>query len=92
MHGESGARLTISVGKREFENLTDAWTAYTDATQSKTAVIDPVLALQRTGDILRSLAAVLATLGVEPEKPGKDGKNPLAGEPPHEQEPCGITP
>lgn len=68
MPGESNARLTLSVGKREFEDLAGAWTAYLEATQSKPGPVDPVLAMQRTGTILRALKAVFATLGVESEK------------------------
>jgi hypothetical protein len=72
MPGESDARLTVSVAKREFENLTAAWVAYLAATQSSTVPVDPVLAMQRTGTILRSLKAVITTLDVESEKPGED--------------------
>lgn len=68
----SGGRLTVSVGKREFENLYGAWAAYTDATQARGGTIDPVLAMQRTGIILQSLKAIIATLDVESEKPGED--------------------
>jgi hypothetical protein len=72
MPGESGERLSVSVGKREFENLTGAWVAYLEVRQSKNGPIDPILAMQRTGTVLRSLEAIIATLGIEPEKPGED--------------------
>lgn len=75
MPGETGERLTISVDKREFENLSEAWTAYIEATESRTARIDPVLAMQRTGTVLRSLKAVIATLGVESANPGSTGSS-----------------
>lgn len=68
----SGERLTVSIGRREFENLYGAWAAYTDATQARSGTIDPVVAMQRTGTILRSLTAIIATLDVESEKPGED--------------------
>lgn len=72
MPESSGGRLTVSVGKREFENLTGAWAAYTEATQTHNGPVDPVLAMQRTGTILRSLEAIMATLDVESEKPQED--------------------
>lgn len=72
MPESSGERLTVSVGRREFENLYGAWAAYTDATQARNGTVDPVLALQRTGTILQSLKAIIATLDVESEKPGED--------------------
>lgn len=71
MPGKTGERLTISVGKREFENLSKAWAAYTEATESRTAPIDPVIAMQRTGTVLRSLKAVITTLGVASANPEK---------------------
>jgi hypothetical protein len=60
MPGESEGRLTVSVGRRELEDLTGAWEAYVDATQVKP--VDPVLAMQRTGSVLRSLERVMANL------------------------------
>jgi hypothetical protein len=69
MPGQSDVRLNVSVGKREFEDLTGAWAAYLEVTQSKDRPIDPVLAMQRTGSVLRSVEAVLATLDGETEKP-----------------------
>lgn len=60
MPGESEGRLTVSVGRRELEELTGAWEAYVDATKVKP--VDPVLAMQRTGSVLRSLERVMANL------------------------------
>lgn len=62
------ARLTLRVGRREFENLTDAWSAYRGATDPATGAVDPVLAMQRTGDVLRCLNRFLATAESESEK------------------------
>jgi hypothetical protein len=71
MPGESGGRLTVSVGRREFENLTGAWAAYLEATQTRKPV-DPVLAMQRTGSVLRSLEALAATVATGQELQGAD--------------------
>ncbi len=57
-----GGRLTITVGKREFEDMTDAWAAYRDVTEPAVGGVDPILALQRTGDVLRSVEHFLATV------------------------------
>ena len=61
MPGESGGRLTLSVGRREFENLTGAWAAYLEVTQTPKPV-DPVLAMRRTGSVLRSLEQLAGTV------------------------------
>lgn len=61
MPGESGARLTMTVGRREFEELSGAWASYLEATKTREGV-DPVVAMQRTGTVLRSLEHLLATL------------------------------
>ncbi|WP_247041163.1 hypothetical protein [Arthrobacter rhizosphaerae] len=61
MPGESGERLTLSVGRREFEELAGAWAAYLQATKSLEAV-DPVLAMQRTGGVLRAVEQLMNTL------------------------------
>lgn len=61
MPGESEGRLTVSVGRREFENLTGAWAAYLEATQTPKPV-DPVLAMRRTGSVLRSLEQLAGTV------------------------------
>jgi hypothetical protein len=71
MPGESEERLTVSVGKREFEDLTGALVAYTEATQANNRPVDPVLAMQRTGTVLQCLQEVFSTLGVEPKKSGE---------------------
>ena len=61
MPAESGGRLTLSVGRREFENLTGAWAAYLEVTQTPKPV-DPVLAMRRTGSVLRSLEQLAGTV------------------------------
>ena len=61
MPGESGERLTLSVGRREFEELGSAWASYLQATKSLEAV-DPVLAMQRTGVVIRALEQLMNTL------------------------------
>lgn len=72
MPGLSGRRLTVSVGQKEFEDLTGAWASYLAATRAAKGPVDPVLAMQRTGSVLRSLDSVMATLTAEPEKIGRD--------------------
>jgi hypothetical protein len=72
MPGESGGRLTLSVGRREFEHLTGAWASYLQATKTLEAV-DPVLAMQRTGTLMRSLEHLLATLDPGSELSGTEG-------------------
>jgi hypothetical protein len=71
MPGESGGRLTVSVGRREFEDLAGAWAAYLEVTQTPKAV-DPVLAMRRTGSVLRSLEMLAATVVSGQELPGDD--------------------
>lgn len=71
MPGESGGRLTVSVGRREFENLTGAWTAYLEVTQTSKPV-DPILAMRRTGTVLRSLEQLAATVVSEQKGSGAD--------------------
>ncbi|MGX9898996.1 hypothetical protein ACW0JT_02330 [Arthrobacter sp. SA17] len=71
MPGESGGRLTVSVGRREFEDLTGAWAAYLEVTQTPKPV-DPVLAMQRAGSVLRSLDTLAATVVAGDELPGAD--------------------
>lgn len=68
MPAEPGARLTMTVGRREFEELTSAWASYLQATKPVERV-DPVVAMQRTGTLLRSLEDLLATLEPEHELP-----------------------
>ena len=64
MPGESAGRLTLSVGRREFECLTGAWAAYLEVTQTPNPV-DPVLAMRRTGSVLRSLEQLAGTVASE---------------------------
>lgn len=73
MPGESGGRLTLSVGRREFEELAAAWASYLQATKSLEAV-DPVLAMQRTGAVLRALEQLMKTLepGTKPAGPAAE--------------------
>lgn len=66
MPGELPGRLTVSVGRPEFEDLAAAWAAYLQATGTTDAV-DPVLAMQRAGAVLRSLERLSATLECGPE-------------------------
>ena len=61
MPDDSVGRLTFSVGRRDFEELTGAWASYLQATRSRDSV-DPVLAMQRTGDVLRKLEQLMNTL------------------------------
>lgn len=61
MLGKSGGRRTISVGRREFEDLTEAWAAYLPVTQTPKPV-DPVLAMQQAGSVLRSLDTLAGTV------------------------------
>jgi hypothetical protein len=75
MPGESGGRLTLSVGRREFEELAGAWASYLQATKSLEAV-DPVLAMQRTGAVLRALEQLMNTLESGSRPPGTNGEMP----------------
>jgi hypothetical protein len=74
MPAESDVRLTLSVGRREFEALTAAWAAYTEVTQPEKGSVDPVLAMQRTGFVLRSLNAVMETLEADEPDEGRVGQ------------------
>jgi hypothetical protein len=67
MTEESNRRLTISVGQREYELLTHSWAAYREAVQPLAGPVDPVLAMQRTGDVLRSVDQFLGTLTIGAE-------------------------
>ncbi|WP_461164034.1 hypothetical protein [Arthrobacter sp. R4-81] len=71
MPEESGRRLTVSVGRREFENLQGAWAAYLDVTQTARPV-DPVLAMRQTGSLLRSLERLAGTVISDQNVPGVD--------------------
>lgn len=71
MPGESERVLTVSVSRQEFEDLTGAWAAYLEATQSRNGPIDPVLAMQRTGSVLRSLERVMAHMTSEATPPAE---------------------
>lgn len=62
----AGERLTVSVGRLEFEDLSGAWAAYREATDRANGIVDPVLAMQRTGDVLRSVDRFLGTLNPKP--------------------------
>lgn len=74
MPGESGGRLTLSVGGREFEELAGAWASYFQATKSLEAV-DPVVAMQKTGAVLRALDQLMKTLEHGAEPAGSDGQD-----------------
>lgn len=64
------ARMTVSVGQREFEDLNREWADYVATTSAGSDPVDPVLALRRTGRVLRSLDRLLASMDCE------DGKTP----------------
>ena len=53
------------VGRRKYEDLTGAWAAYREATRLAAGAVDPVVAMRRTGDVLRSVDRFLADLEVE---------------------------
>lgn len=74
MPGESGGRLTLSVGGREFEELAGAWASYLQATKSLEAV-DPVVAMQRTGAVLHALDQLMKTLEHGAEPAGADDED-----------------
>lgn len=63
-----GNKLTVGVGRREFEDLREAWAAYREVTDAAKGALDPVLAMRRSGDVLRSVDRFLATVDSEPEK------------------------
>jgi hypothetical protein len=58
-------RLTVSVGRREFEKLNRDWADYVAATSAGSSPVDPVLTLRRTGGVLRSLDRLLASIDRE---------------------------
>ena len=58
-------RLTLSVGRREFEQLNREWADYVAAATAGSSRVDPVLTLRRTGGVLRSLDLLLASIGRE---------------------------
>jgi hypothetical protein len=75
MPGESGGRrITLSVVGNEFQDLTATGASYLQATKTLEAV-DPILALQRTGAVLRALEQLVATLAPGSELPGTDGED-----------------
>lgn len=74
MPGESGGRLTLAVGGREFEELAGAWASYLQATK-KLEAVDPVVAMQRTGAVLRALDQLMKTLDHGAELAGSDGED-----------------
>lgn len=55
-------RLTVSVGRREFEELNREWADYVAATSERSSQVDPILSLRRTGEVLRSLDRLLASI------------------------------
>ncbi|KRE67548.1 hypothetical protein ASG92_14715 [Arthrobacter sp. Soil736] len=61
-------RLTVSVGRREFEKLNREWADYVAATSAGSSPVDPVLTLRRTGGVLRSLDRLLASIDREDSK------------------------
>lgn len=61
-------RLTVSVGRREFEILNREWADYVAATSAGSSPVDPVLTLRRTGGVLRSLDRLLASIDRQDSK------------------------
>lgn len=59
------ARLTVTVGRQEFEELMSAWAEYTAVTSMEPGQMDPVHALRNTGEVLRSLDRLLSSLSPE---------------------------
>lgn len=57
--------MTVSVGRREFEELNREWADYVAATSAGSGPVDPVLALRRTGRVLRTLDRLLASMDRE---------------------------
>jgi hypothetical protein len=70
------ARLTVSVGRREFEKLNREWADYVAATSAGLSPVDPVLTLRRSGGVLRSLDRLLASIEREESK----GRSPAGAE------------
>ena len=64
-----GERLCVSVGRREFEELAGAWAAYVEVANTSAGSVDPVLAMQRTGSIVRSLERLIPTMIFNPVNP-----------------------
>jgi hypothetical protein len=62
-------RLTVSVGRREFEELNRDWAGYVAATRASSSQVDPVVSLRRTGEVLRSLDRLLASIDRAEAKP-----------------------
>ncbi|QCP00127.1 hypothetical protein FCN77_23465 [Arthrobacter sp. 24S4-2] len=70
-------RLTVSVGRREFELLNREWADYVAATGAGASPVDPVLTLRRTGGVLRSLDRLLASIEREDSQaPSAAGAEP----------------
>lgn len=55
-------RGTVAIGRAEIEDLHQAWMEYLSAADPRAGVVDPVLALKRTGAVLRSVERVLAAV------------------------------
>jgi hypothetical protein len=66
-------RLTVSVGRREFEQLHREWADYVAANNAGSSPVDPLIALRSTGRVLRSLDRLLASM----DRP-EDNKDPSA--------------
>jgi hypothetical protein len=72
MPEDTSQRMALSVGRREFEELTGSWGSYLEVAQPKTGSTDPVLAMRHVGFVLRALEQVLATAVKEPEHAEED--------------------
>lgn len=49
------------VGRAEYEDLSRRWGDYLAATGAGSGPVDPVMALQRTGEVLRALDRLLSS-------------------------------
>lgn len=58
---------TVMVGRAEYEDLSRRWADYLAATRAGSGPVDPVMALQRTGEVLRALDRLLSSA----ETPGE---------------------
>jgi hypothetical protein len=58
-------RSTVSVGLEEIAELSRAWAEYKATAGNGSGPVDPILALRKTGAILRSVEKVLASVASE---------------------------
>lgn len=67
MPEETNHGATVMVGRAEYEDLSRLWADYLAATRAGSGPVDPVMALQRTGEVLRALDRLLSSA----ETPGE---------------------